>query len=62
MEDPTKYGVVVTSDDGRVERFVEKPKVACRCLPEHTSRFVYLHQLPKAASWHLTSAALSCPQ
>lgn len=27
VEDPTKYGVVVTKEDGRVERFVEKPKV-----------------------------------
>lgn len=27
VEDPSKYGVVVTDSDGRVERFVEKPKV-----------------------------------
>jgi mannose-1-phosphate guanylyltransferase len=27
VEDPSKYGVVVTDDQGRVERFVEKPKV-----------------------------------
>lgn len=26
MEDPSKYGVVVTDADGKVERFVEKPK------------------------------------
>lgn len=27
VEDPSKYGVVVTDDRGQVERFVEKPKV-----------------------------------
>ena len=27
VEDPSKYGVVVTDDSCRVERFVEKPKV-----------------------------------
>ena len=27
VEDPTKYGVVVTDGEGKVERFVEKPKV-----------------------------------
>ena len=27
MEDPSKYGVVVTDDTGKVDRFVEKPKV-----------------------------------
>ena len=26
VEDPSKYGVVITDADGRVERFVEKPK------------------------------------
>ena len=26
VEDPSKYGVVVTDADGKVERFVEKPK------------------------------------
>lgn len=29
VEDPSKYGVVVTNDEGRVERFVEKPKTFC---------------------------------
>lgn len=42
VEDPSKYGVVVTDDRGLVERFVEKPKVspaplfiyslACSCM------------------------------
>ena len=27
VEDPSKYGVVVTDDTGKVDRFVEKPKV-----------------------------------
>jgi len=27
VEDPSKYGVVVAADDGRIERFVEKPKI-----------------------------------
>ena len=27
VEDPSKYGVVVTDSTGQVERFVEKPKV-----------------------------------
>jgi len=27
VDDPSKYGVVVTDDAGKVERFVEKPKV-----------------------------------
>jgi len=27
VEDPSKYGVVVASEDGAIERFVEKPKV-----------------------------------
>ena len=27
VEDPSKYGVVVTDESGKVERFVEKPKV-----------------------------------
>ncbi|KAL6783718.1 GMP1 [Auxenochlorella protothecoides x Auxenochlorella symbiontica] len=27
VEDPSKYGVVVTTPDGRVDRFVEKPRV-----------------------------------
>lgn len=27
VEDPSKYGVVVASEDGQIERFVEKPKV-----------------------------------
>jgi hypothetical protein len=31
VEDPSKYGVVVTDDSGKVERFVEKPKVR-ECL------------------------------
>eukprot|EP00890_Picochlorum_soloecismus_P001752 jgi/Picsp_1/2578/NSC_00809-R1_gdp-mannose pyrophosphorylase len=26
VQDPSKYGVVVTDDDGRIDRFVEKPK------------------------------------
>ena len=26
VTDPSKYGVVVTDDTGKVERFVEKPK------------------------------------
>ena len=26
MEDPSKYGVIVTNADGKVDRFVEKPK------------------------------------
>lgn len=26
VEDPTKYGVVVADGDGKIERFVEKPK------------------------------------
>ena len=25
VEDPTRYGVVIAQDDGRIERFVEKP-------------------------------------
>ena len=29
MEDPSKYGVVVMDDSGKIENFVEKPKV-CR--------------------------------
>lgn len=27
VEDPSKYGVVVMDDAGKVDRFVEKPKV-----------------------------------
>ena len=27
VEDPSKYGVVVTDETGKVDRFVEKPKV-----------------------------------
>ena len=27
VEEPSKYGVVVTHDDGEIQRFVEKPKV-----------------------------------
>lgn len=27
VDDPSKYGVVVTDEDCKVERFVEKPKV-----------------------------------
>ena len=30
VEDPSKYGVVVTDESSRVERFVEKPKVTER--------------------------------
>ena len=34
VEDPSKYGVVVTDESGKVDRFVEKPKardpMACR--------------------------------
>jgi len=26
VEDPTKYGVVVADADGKIEKFVEKPK------------------------------------
>ena len=26
VEDPSKYGVVVANDDGRISDFVEKPK------------------------------------
>lgn len=29
VEDPSKYGVVVTNKQGQVERFVEKPKTFC---------------------------------
>jgi len=25
VEDPTKYGVVVADDSGKIEKFVEKP-------------------------------------
>ena len=25
MEDPTRYGVVVSKDNGQIEKFVEKP-------------------------------------
>ena len=35
MEDPSKYGVVVTDDSGKVERFVEKPKVRAPPGPFH---------------------------
>jgi len=37
VEDPSKYGVVVTDEDHRVERFVEKPKVriVATSLPRH---------------------------
>lgn len=35
MEDPSKYGVVVTDDSGKVERFVEKPKVIAPPGPFH---------------------------
>ena len=27
VKDPTKYGVVVAKEDGKIERFVEKPQV-----------------------------------
>ena len=27
VEDPTRYGVVVAQDDGKIDRFVEKPQV-----------------------------------
>lgn len=27
VEDPTRYGVVVSKEDGQIERFVEKPTV-----------------------------------
>ncbi len=30
VEDPSKYGVVVTDDAGKVDRFVEKPKARAR--------------------------------
>lgn len=26
MEDPTKYGVIISDSTGKIERFVEKPK------------------------------------
>ncbi len=40
VEDPSKYGVVVTDDSGKVERFVEKPKVrSLFCAPSHLSSF-----------------------
>jgi len=26
VKDPTKYGVVVSNDVGRIDRFIEKPK------------------------------------
>lgn len=29
VEDPSKYGVVVMDGEGKVERFVEKPKTFC---------------------------------
>lgn len=32
VEDPSKYGVVVTDESGKVERFVEKPKVCKAAL------------------------------
>lgn len=36
VEDPSKYGVVVTDDSGQVERFVEKPKVRVQaCKSSH---------------------------
>jgi len=25
VEDPTRYGVVIAKEDGKIERFVEKP-------------------------------------
>ena len=55
VEDPSKYGVVVTDEDHRVERFVEKPKVDCRLLLEEYRSFedvyasclhTYLHSKP----------------
>lgn len=33
VEDPSKYGVVVMDDSGKVERFVEKPKVSICAAP-----------------------------
>ena len=33
VEDPSKYGVVVTDESGKVERFVEKPKVGLFPIP-----------------------------
>lgn len=30
MEDPSKYGVVVTDENAKVDRFVEKPKARRR--------------------------------
>lgn len=33
VEDPSKYGVVVMDDSGKVERFVEKPKVGACAVP-----------------------------
>ncbi len=45
VEDPSKYGVVVTDDSGRVERFVEKPKVSRLTLhPSHALLSVHLLQ------------------
>lgn len=42
VEDPSKYGVVIMDEDGKVDRFVEKPKVGgwgpgARCYLEGRS-------------------------
>jgi ADP-glucose pyrophosphorylase len=38
VEDPSKYGVVVTDESGKVDRFVEKPKVRALCSSEAHGR------------------------
>lgn len=38
VTDPSKYGVVVTDDTGRIERFVEKPQV---CASNYIFFFSY---------------------
>jgi len=56
VDDPSKYGVVVTDEASKVERFVEKPK-AC-FSPTYCRHPLCLHMAMDPVS---VTAGLVCP-